>query len=103
MNIMGLASLTSAILSAVIDNALILAARILVIDDAARIRRFLRIPLEAEGHGVIEAGTARDGILAVVREAPGLVILDLGLPGADGLLVLREIGGCARLGAGAMC
>jgi len=65
--------------------------RILLIDDEAPIRRFLRVPLEAEGHAVIEAGTARDGILAVAREAPGLVILDLGLPDADGLSVLREI------------
>lgn len=67
--------------------------RVLVIDDEAPIRRFLRVPLEAEGHSVIEAATARDGILVVAREAPGLVILDLGLPDADGLTVLREIRG----------
>lgn len=67
------------------------ATRILVIDDEAPIRRFLRVPLEADGHDVIEAGTAREGILAVAREAPGLVILDLGLPDADGLTVLHEI------------
>ena len=36
--------------------------RILVIEDEAPIRRFLRVPLEAEGHSVIEAGTAREGI-----------------------------------------
>ena len=71
--------------------------RILVIDDEAPIRRFLRVPLEAEGHGVIEAGTARDGILAVAREVPGLVILDLGLPDADGLSVLREIRGWSEV------
>jgi two-component system, OmpR family, KDP operon response regulator KdpE len=65
--------------------------RILVIDDEAPIRRFLRVPLEAEGHSVVEAGTAREGVLTVAREAPGLVILDLGLPDADGLTVLREI------------
>lgn len=73
------------------------ATRILVIDDEAPIRRFLRVPLEAEGHSVIEAGTARDGILAVAREAPGLVILDLGLPDADGLTVLREIRGWSQV------
>ncbi|MES2664483.1 MAG: response regulator [Pseudomonadota bacterium] len=71
--------------------------RILIIDDEAPIRRFLRVPLEAEGHGVIEAATARDGILAVAREAPGLVILDLGLPDADGLTVLREIRGWSQV------
>jgi two-component system, OmpR family, KDP operon response regulator KdpE len=71
--------------------------RILVIDDEAPIRRFLRVPLEAEGHGVIEAGTAREGILAVARETPGLIILDLGLPDADGLSVLREIRGWSQV------
>lgn len=65
--------------------------RILVIDDEAPIRRFLRVPLEAEGHSVTEAATAREGILAAARESPGLIILDLGLPDADGLTVLREV------------
>ncbi len=65
--------------------------RILVIDDEAPIRRFLRVALEAEGHAVIEAATAREGIAAAARESPGLVILDLGLPDADGLTVLKEI------------
>lgn len=68
-------------------------ARILVIDDEAPIRRFLRVALEAEGHGVIEAGTAREGLAMAAREAPGLVVLDLGLPDADGLSVLRDLRG----------
>ena len=68
-------------------------ARILVIDDEAPIRRFLRVALEAEGYGVIEAGTARDGLAMAAREAPGLVVLDLGLPDADGLSVLRDLRG----------
>jgi two-component system KDP operon response regulator KdpE len=71
--------------------------RILVIDDEAPIRRFLRVPLEAEGHSVIEAATAREGIVAVARETPGLVILDLGLPDADGLTVLRDIRGWSQV------
>lgn len=68
-------------------------ARILVIEDEAPIRRFLRVALEAEGYGVIEAGTAREGLAMVAREAPGLVVLDLGLPDADGLTVLRDLRG----------
>lgn len=63
-------------------------ARILIVDDKAPIRRFLRVALEAEGYGVIEAGTAREGLATVAREAPALVVL--GLPDADGLSVLRE-------------
>lgn len=68
-------------------------ARILVIDDEAPIRRFLRVALEADGYGVIEAGTAREGLAMAAREAPGLVVLDLGLPDADGLSVLRDLRG----------
>ena len=66
-------------------------SRILVVDDEAPIRRFLRVALEAEGYGVIEAGTAREGLAMAAREAPALVVLDLGLPDADGLSVLRDL------------
>ena len=66
-------------------------ARILIIDDETPIRRFLRVALEAEGHSVIEAATAREGIDKTALENPAAVILDLGLPDADGLSVLRAI------------
>lgn len=67
------------------------ALRILVIDDEVQIRRFLRISLTAEGYQVLEATTARDGIEAAATGSPDLVVLDLGLPGADGKQVLAEI------------
>jgi two-component system KDP operon response regulator KdpE len=73
------------------------AARVLVIDDEAPIRRFLRVALEAEGYGVIEAATARVGLAAAARETPGLVVLDLGLPDADGLTVLRDLRGWSQV------
>ncbi|NBE07704.1 response regulator [Paragemmobacter ruber] len=72
-------------------------ARILVIDDEAPIRRFLRVALVAEGHEVIEAGSARDGLALAAREAPGLIVLDLGLPDADGLSVLRDLRGWTQV------
>lgn len=72
-------------------------ARILVIDDEAPIRRFLRVALEAEGYGVIEAATARAGLAAAARETPSLVVLDLGLPDADGLSVLRDLRGWSQV------
>lgn len=67
------------------------AARILIVEDEAPIRRFLRVALEAEGHAVSEAATARDGIALAAREAPSAMILDLGLPDADGISVLRAV------------
>ncbi len=77
--------------------ASVLPARILIVDDEAPIRRFLRVALEAEGHSVTEAGTARAGIEQAAREAPDAVILDLGLPDADGLSVLRTIRGWSQV------
>lgn len=66
-------------------------ARILIVEDEAPIRRFLRVALEAEGHLVSEAATAREGIALAAKEAPAAMILDLGLPDADGLSVLRAV------------
>ncbi|MCF1710719.1 response regulator [Tabrizicola sp. J26] len=66
-------------------------ARILIVEDEAPIRRLLRIALEAEGHLVVEASTAREGIAGAARETPSAIILDLGLPDADGITVLQAI------------
>jgi two-component system KDP operon response regulator KdpE len=68
-------------------------AKILVVDDEAQIRKFLRISLGASGHQVVEAETAADGIKAVGKERVDLVILDLGLPDMDGqeaISLIRE-------------
>jgi len=64
---------------------------ILVIDDEVQIRRLLRLTLEAEGYGVREAGTGRAGLDEVVRRAPDLLVLDMGLPDLSGLDVLRQL------------
>jgi len=66
-------------------------ALILVVDDEAAIRRFLRISLEANGYQVAEAHTGRDGVEAAARLRPDVVVLDLGLPDQDGLDVLRQL------------
>ncbi len=47
--------------------------------------------LEADGHSVIEAVTARESIDKTALENPAPIILDLGLPDADGFSVLRAI------------
>lgn len=62
---------------------------ILVIDDEAQIRRLLRYQLEEAGYTVREADTGRAGLGDIVLHPPDLVILDLGLPDAPGVEVLR--------------
>ena len=72
-----------------IDEAMT-AARILVIDDEVQIRRFLRISLKSQGYQVLEAATAAEGLELAATQTPDLVVLDLGLPDADGKAVLEE-------------
>ena len=66
-------------------------ARILVVDDEAQIRRFLRIALEANGFTVVEAIRGQDAVAKAATDAPDLVILDLGLPDMDGKAVVARI------------
>jgi two-component system KDP operon response regulator KdpE len=64
---------------------------ILVIEDDAQIRRFLRATLTAEDYQFHEAVGAQEGIAQAAARQPDLVLLDLGLPDQDGLEVIREI------------
>ena len=65
--------------------------RILIVEDEASIRRFLRISLEAHGFAVLEARLGEEGVVLCSREQPDLVILDLGLPDIDGQKVIARI------------
>lgn len=66
-------------------------SKILVVDDEAQIRKFLRISLGASGHQVIEAETAEAGIALAKAEPFDLIILDLGLPDMDGQEAISAI------------
>jgi two-component system KDP operon response regulator KdpE len=66
---------------------------ILVVEDDAQIRKFLRISLQANGFEVVEARTAHAAVASCAEHEPDLVVLDLGLPGRDGhhvIVRLRE-------------
>lgn len=66
-------------------------ATVLVIDDEAQIRKFLRISLTAQGYKVLEGANGREGLEQAALGGPDLVVLDLGLPDMDGQDVLREL------------
>lgn len=70
-----------------------MAIKIVVIDDETQIRRMLRIALASEGYDVTEAENGQQGLSAVARQQPELVILDLGLPDMEGHQVLQELRG----------
>jgi two-component system KDP operon response regulator KdpE len=65
--------------------------RVLVVEDEPAIRRFLRMSLRAEGYDIIEIETGEAALTEIGRRPPDLVVLDLGLPGIDGLEVIRRV------------
>jgi two-component system, OmpR family, response regulator MprA len=68
-------------------------AAILVVDDDPPIRRMLDRTLAAEGYRIETAGDGGEALAAVERSAPDLVVLDVAMPGLDGLAVCRRIRG----------
>jgi len=66
-------------------------AEILIIDDEAQIRKLLEITLQSNNYSVIQARTAKEGIIMASNHPPDLIILDLGLPDENGQNVLKEL------------
>jgi two-component system, NtrC family, nitrogen regulation response regulator NtrX len=65
--------------------------RILVIDDEAAIRESLRMILEYEEYAFVGASSGQEGLALVQRDRPDLVLLDIKMPGMDGMEVLRKL------------
>jgi two-component system KDP operon response regulator KdpE len=66
-------------------------ATVLIIEDEAAIRHFLRVSLGAENLKVVEAEDGASAIAAANRYRPDIYILDLGLPDRDGMEIIREL------------
>ncbi len=64
---------------------------ILVVEDEAPIRSFLRAALAANGYRLVEAETGRQALIAITSQLPDAVVLDLGLPDMDGLQLIDEV------------
>jgi two-component system alkaline phosphatase synthesis response regulator PhoP len=81
-----------------VDRAVKLMAKetILVVEDEEDIRELLKYNLEKEGYQVFGAATGEEGLRAVRDRRPDLLLLDLMLPGIDGLEVCRRIRGEAQ-------
>lgn len=67
------------------------APQVVIVEDDAQIRRFVRTSLEAESYRVAEAETRKRGAIEAGTRKPDLVIVDLGLPDGSGIDVIRDV------------
>lgn len=67
------------------------APTVLVIEDEAQMRRFLKASLEAHDYHLVEATTAREGLAQASGRNPDVILLDLGLPDLDGIELTRRV------------
>src|SRR5512136_2789555 len=66
-------------------------AHILLVDDDDLLRRSLAFNLEKAGYRASTAANAEDALALAQRDTPDLIILDIGLPGMDGLEALQQL------------
>jgi two-component system KDP operon response regulator KdpE len=64
---------------------------ILVIDDETAMRRFLRASLSSNGYQLLEAANGAEGVAHAAAYNPDVILLDLGLPDLDGLIVTQRL------------
>ena len=70
--------------------------KVLVVDDEPPIRRLLRAGLATQDYEVREAGSAEEALESIESEKPDVMLLDLGLPGRNGMDLLAELRARAR-------
>ena len=66
-------------------------SRVLVIDDEADLVELVKYNLEKEGYHVLTAGTGTEGLRMALWDTPDVIVLDLMMPGLDGLEVCRQL------------
>jgi two-component system cell cycle response regulator DivK len=64
---------------------------ILIIEDNDKNRKLVRDVLRAKGYETIEAETAEEGIRLAMEQLPALILMDIQLPGMDGITALKQL------------
>jgi two-component system, cell cycle response regulator DivK len=64
---------------------------ILIIEDNEKNRKLVRDVLQAKGYKTIETETAEEGIKLAIEQLPALILMDIQLPGMDGITALKQL------------
>ena len=64
---------------------------ILIIEDNEKNRKLVRDLLQVKGHTTIESETAEEGVKLAVEKSPALILMDIQLPGMDGITALKQL------------
>ena len=64
---------------------------ILIIEDNEKNRKLVRDVLQATGHKTIESETAEEGLKLAIEKSPDLILMDIQLPGMDGITALKQL------------
>ena len=64
---------------------------VLIIEDNDKNRKLVRDVLQAKGYKTIKAETAEDGIKLAMERLPALILMDIQLPGMDGITALKQL------------
>jgi len=69
---------------------------ILIIEDNEKNRKLVRDVLQVKGYKTIETETAEEGIRLAIEQLPALILMDIQLPGMDGITALKQLKADAR-------
>jgi len=64
---------------------------ILIIEDNEKNRKLVRDVLQVKGHKTIESETAEEGLKLAIEKSPNLILMDIQLPGMDGITALKQL------------
>ena len=64
---------------------------ILIIEDNENNRKLCRDVLQVKGYQTIESETAEEGLILAVEKSPALILMDIQLPGMDGITAMKQL------------
>ncbi len=70
---------------------------VMVVEDNEKNRKLMRVVLKAKGYNVIEAASGEDALNILRNQKPDIILMDIQLPGIDGITLIKQIKGTSVL------